>query len=26
MAAKTDALVAESGHVTRAEIREGHAP
>jgi len=26
MAAKTDALVAESGHVMRAEIREGHAP
>jgi 4a-hydroxytetrahydrobiopterin dehydratase len=26
MAAKTDALVAESGHVPRAEIREGGAP
>src|SRR5881409_2594011 len=26
MAAKTDALVAESGHVTRAEIREGRTP
>ena len=26
MAAKTDALVAESGHVTRSEIREGCAP
>jgi pterin-4a-carbinolamine dehydratase len=26
MAAKTDALVAESGHVTRAETREGRAP
>jgi 4a-hydroxytetrahydrobiopterin dehydratase len=26
MAAKTDALVAESEHVVRGEIREGHAP
>jgi 4a-hydroxytetrahydrobiopterin dehydratase len=26
MAAKTDALVAERGHVTRAEIQEGRAP
>ena len=26
MAAKTDALVAESGHVTRSEIPEGRAP
>ncbi len=26
MAAKTDALVAERGHVTRDEIRDGRAP
>ena len=26
MAAKTDALVAESGHIRRDEIREGRAP
>jgi len=26
MAAKTDALAAESGHATRAEIPEGRAP
>ncbi len=26
MAAKSDALVAEGGHVTRAEIQEGRAP
>lgn len=26
MAAKTDALVAESGHVTRGEIQDGRAP
>ena len=26
MAVKADALVAESGHITRGEIREGRAP
>jgi len=26
LAAKTDALAAESGHATRAEIPEGRAP